>query len=265
MMARAQALGSDLRETAWRADKPDGFWVRLLLPDLARELAPPSLQLQLHWLGRQIDLPRGRSYFQVNIFTDGSWCDPKVVGFSRAGGAAVEPGEDGGVELGCYAPLPAPMQMVPEAELFFLRIGLQHTGTGPVFDVDCADILDGLRRGRVHCTAARRPLAGVWRDLWRLLEDRAWAIWQQGKVQPDAEVLFKWVPAHRSGRDVERGLLTEAERHGNQLADAAAKQGAGLRKLHPPFVEGWQYLQGRAREAAAWVAASVTHGGGLVG
>ena len=144
---------------AAEADSSGGFWAHLLVANPAAGLVPPDLALLPTWVGYELRREGGRRYLTRSVFTDGSGYDTQLGLACRVGGAVAEVDPQGAVALGFSAPLPAPLQGVPEAELFFLGLAVRWSAPPAHFSFDCQNIEKGLRRGRTWCTAAKRLFA----------------------------------------------------------------------------------------------------------
>ena len=103
------------------------------------------------------------TFMRTRVYTDGAlrqyqwWKEA-----NRAGWGIAQVSEDGNLELGCYGPLPGPIQTVPRAELYAICEALATT-TGPIrIHTDHKPIVDGLLNGREWACGPARANADLW-------------------------------------------------------------------------------------------------------
>ena len=73
--------------------------------------------------------------------------------------------------------------------------------------IDNAGVVDGWSKGKVWCTAAARPAADLWREVWRLLDD----------IGPG--IVIRKCKGHATDADVAAGRASESTKTGNEHAD----------------------------------------------
>ena len=191
-----------------------------LVVDLVVDFPGPLLVEDMVWSSTA----SGDFCFGAEAFGDGSGINIKHYRTRRCGFAVV------GVDrhrasrfLGVTAcgALPGPLQEVPVAELmalmFFLRHSLPNSEGALWFYTDCEWVVATFARGEAYATHPMRRFAGVWKALFKILDD----------VLPDRLCLnIVKVKAHASviSCDGDEELLFL--KRGNDEADAKAKEGA---------------------------------------
>jgi ribonuclease HI len=151
-------------------------------------------------------------------FVDGSVRHPREPAISTATWAAVGValGEDGmQVAWGRRGRLPHAVQHdIDGAELWAMKECLRHAAPGLPIYSDSSYVVQGiLQWGRERCIHPSNNWAGVWTELWRIIDD--WG--GPGNVD------VRKVKAHTTCQDVAEGRVTPMQRFGNNAADEWAK------------------------------------------
>ena len=120
-----------------------------------------------------------------------------------------------------YVALRGPVQTVPAAELWALRILLRHCGVSVDVASDCAFVVNGFNgaRGRERTLRPTSVPSGAWRMVWQHVDDIV-----------HGHVVVRKIRAHATRTDVRLGRVTERDRISNEAADHFAKLEANL---HP--------------------------------
>ena len=220
------------------ASPASGFWSNMLLPLPTAFAVPTTDRLVLTWSGPGM---AARAHFTGSVYTDGSAFDVQLQGAARAGGAIVQVTRSGYAYLAARAPLPGILQGVPMAELLFASLACRFCEPPMDLVVDCLAIVRGLRRGKDWCCAPGRRFAQQWLDLFRVLSDLTWAIWDSGP-RPEVQVTVRWVPAHTSMQDIGRGKISWLDHMGNRAADTLARAAALEHRIPDTITAGMEYL-----------------------
>ena len=118
-----------------------------------------------------------------------------------------------------HGPLAGWQQEVPLAESYAFFVALRYASIRVVFFTDCEFVRNTFDRGPAHSSSGWFVYAGLWRRIWRLVEDIG-----------EANVCVHWIPAHTSANAVDERRITGLQRICNGKADKLAKDGASL---HP--------------------------------
>ena len=101
---------------------------------------------------------------------------------------------------------------------------------------DNLEVVRGMERGKVFCTAATTDGADLWRRIWRILDEIG------------DRVTTRWVLGHTTWINVLEGKLTPHQHVGNDMADRAAKEARSWAEGQAPNKA--QAVQ--ARKTLAW-------------
>ena len=184
-------------------------------------------------------------------FVDGSlMCKHESQG--GQGGWAVAQIHETFHELVCSAhgamPISLPVQRrILRADSWALWQDILLSEPGATFVSDCATVLRGLERVPKWCTAARRPHADVWRQIWECFRDIG------DEARSDSVTKCK---AHLS--KAERAKLDETGRFmaaGNERADVLAKE-CVMTPAKPSCATRTRELSKRVRQSSAILAVS---------
>ena len=209
------------------------FLERLLAPSPVAELPPPQHELTINW-------EKGPGVFSGACFLDGSGLHTKFGNdFTRCGVGACAIDAWFNVVLACFAALPGDLQSVPGAESMALLAALREAVPPLTLYTDCELVVTHVARGRVWSTAASRPWAGIWHQIWLIIDE-------------EPGFAIKKVKAHRSLAQA-RAEGQEFEMKGNKEADRLAKKGASLHNVPPEILEATKALDARILEYGAWV------------
>lgn len=191
------------------------LWSRLLMPDPLFHYPPPLLECEPVWWRIPPD-----GVFTGKVYLDGSGLRGTCARRRRCGFAVVMIDEvDGGILGAMYGALPGPVQSVAAAELWALRMLLRHCMAPLDVASDCQFVVDGVTAGPAATTMPSQLHAGIWRSIWRCIDDLGRNV-----------VTVRKVLAHSSHADVAAGRISAVDRHGNAQADTFAKLGAAM---HP--------------------------------
>ncbi len=233
-----QQYGHDrLVASAWRwPDMP--LWTRCLLGDPSW-LHPEPLTGEMTVWEKQ---PVG-SILEGECYGDGSGLWPQFARLRRCGWGLVCYTRGVGVTAIAHGPLPGLQQDVPLAESFAFLMNLRHASLEVVFYTDCEFVKKTFEAGPEHSSSGWFVYAGVWRQIWRLVDDIG-----------RENVRVFWIPAHTSARAVAEGKITGLQRICNAKADEQAKKGANM---HPSDSE--------TAQRTAWAHSVVRQVGRYVG
>ena len=129
----------------------------MLLADPLADHPAPLHESQLVWFRVPPD-----GVFTGTVYLDGSglrgwWCARQC----RCGFAAVMVDGGGEVVGAIYGALPGPVQSVPAAELWALRVLLRHCMAPLDIASDCQFVVDGFQAGPEATTKATQLHAGI--------------------------------------------------------------------------------------------------------
>ena len=215
-------------------------------------LAAPSTALQIEWVG-------GQTFFEANVFTDGSGLGGTDTLAVRCGFGCAQIDDHGAIVAGCFDPLPGELQTVPGAEVLAVSCAIAASIPPLVLYTDHFNVLRDLRRGPRWCMAAERPFAAQWAAIWTVLEDVGVRIGNDDDVNDNlgwAEgfrgITVCKVPAHFSAaRAAVLGL--EWRRQGNEHADDLAKRRASPHSASEEVLDAVRRVDVRVEELAHWV------------
>ena len=167
-----------------------------------------------------------------NIYTDGSGYEPTHKELMRCGWSYVLLDEKLEVARAKHGPLEGPWQTVPKAEATALKVLLydmleETRRLGPVEGgatvlSDCKVVVDDYNCGDGSPAEASRANATVWRSILAL---------RGGLAGLGQHVRVQWIPAHKTLKDVQQGLLSLHDLVGNDHADAEAREGAAVHRV----------------------------------
>ncbi len=190
------------------------LWTRCLMSDPSWHYPPPRLDELVVWekapAGGVLD---GESY------GDGSGRRPRFARLRRCGWGLVCYTRGVGVTARAHGPLPGWQQDVPLAESYAFLITLRFASVRVCFYTDCEFVRNTFEAGPAHSTSGWFIYAGVWRQIWKYVEDIG--------VE---NVQVRWIPAHTTAKAVAEGRITGLQRICNAQADEHAKKGADM---HP--------------------------------
>ena len=66
----------------------------------------------------------------------------------------------------------------------------------------------GLKGGKAKATGDKKLYCHQWRSFFHRLDDLSWEISEADEPSPNAEVTFRWAPAHSNPEDVAKGRLS---------------------------------------------------------
>ena len=145
------------------ADIP--LWSRALFPDPAKWLQPPTSIPMTYWFKEPSD-----TLFTGSVYIDGSGSHPTQPALRRIGFGIAAVDSRGHLTGAAYGPAVYFLQNVPASELIALLTLLRHSLPPLAPKSDCQMVVDGIHRGRVWCTAADRPYADLWAEIWEVLD-----------------------------------------------------------------------------------------------
>ena len=184
-----------------------------LIPDPRVFLPAPLLTLDIKWKQR----PPG-GYFSGVVYTDGSGMHPTDRMRKRCGcGVAQMVGVV--VAGGCYAALPRLWQEVTAGEILAGTIALRHCLPPLEIRSDSLTFVEGFHEGKDYCLQVGRAYREEWVEFWRVADDIGHHNIRVGKVL-----------GHATQEMVDRGVVKEEDKIGNDASDRLAKKGA---RLHP--------------------------------
>ena len=120
-------------------------------------------------------------------------------------------------------PVQLPVQRtIKRAELWAFLHALRYVVPPMVFHTDHQGILDGVLRGKRWCCHSQRPCADVWLKIWHILDQHVLGCRTTG-------IIVAKVKAHVTATMKKNMASHELYHvHGNETADAYAKDGADL-------------------------------------
>ena len=217
---------------------------RGLLAEIDLSRYPVSPHEVMRWHMQPADgilLPRWTAYL------DGSLRDGPDRRTGRAGWAFVALDDTGAVVAAAFGVPPPWIRCIHGAELWALYAALRCSLPGVAFRSDRLAVVRTFRRGRAFATRYSEAYARLWRMIFTAFDDFD---------SPEIDIDIEWMPAHTVETDVGTACLTNgqllsaADRHGNDLADSLAKQGAELHRLPAPVLEAFN----RQHLLSAWAA-----------
>ncbi|CAK0806048.1 unnamed protein product [Prorocentrum cordatum] len=177
------------------------------------------------------------------LYLDGSAREPQYSALRCEAWAIAQCDDDGDLVAGVYGTVwrdRCPQQTAKDGEdlaawmlATLARPAVQKVNIGFSSAVPC------LRRGRVYATAPSRANARLWGRILAAFEPGAFEV--------------KKVPAPCSRQAVLDGLLTEAQRRGNEHADRLAEMGAQTHAVDRLTVGVHQALAEIAQELGRWI------------
>ncbi|CAK0826411.1 unnamed protein product, partial [Prorocentrum cordatum] len=176
------------------------------------------------------------------LYLDGSALEPQV-GALRGAGWAIAQCDDGNLVAGVYGIVwrdLCPQQTAKDGE--DLAAWMIAASTGPAVEevnIDCSHTARCLRRRRAHATAPCRANAHLRCRILAALEPGTFEV--------------KKVPAPCSRQAVLDGLLTEAQRRGNEHADRLAEMGAQMHAVDRLTVGVHHALAEIVQELGRWI------------
>ncbi|CAK0854014.1 unnamed protein product [Prorocentrum cordatum] len=177
------------------------------------------------------------------LYLDGSALEPQFGALRRAGWAIAQCDDDGNLVAGVHGTVRrdlCPQQTAKDGEDF--AVWMLANFAGPAVEevnIDGSATVTCLRRGRAYSTAPSRANAH--------LRSRVLAAFEPGTFE------VKKVPAHCSRQAVLDGLLTEAQRRGDEHADRLAKMGAQMHAVDRQTVGEHHALAEIVRELGRWI------------
>ena len=151
--------------------------------------------------------PEGDFKFTGVGFTDGAVRGGPPASARRAGWSAILVNENGAIQHGLYGSCPDAFPTSLRAELWGLLKMLELAIPPLTVWVDNAGVVNGWHKGPAWCTAAARPAADLWRQVWRVLDDIGGGI------------VIRKCKGHATEADVAAGRATVFTKTGNEQAD----------------------------------------------
>ncbi len=152
---------------------------------LIRRYIPPASEAlgegTFAWVLRPED-----GYIEGTVYSDASMLDSTVDGCQRLGWAFVACDDGGNVVAAAHGVPPRWVTSVTGAEGWALLMAARIAIPGTEFLTDSATTVHALRKGSRWATAARRPLARIWRSLHQVFDTA------------DHAKHVNWMPAHLS-------------------------------------------------------------------
>ena len=242
---RARHAPDDIRFRQPRQQDLAAF-TRALFPSVEQLVPLPAAEASFEWLVR----PTGGTV-RARFYTDGSRLDGPSALLARNGWAFVAVDAQGAVVASARGLPPRWVDDIPGTEAWALLQAAMVAEPGSDFRLDCEPCVDALGRGRAWATSAARPLARVFGLLFSAVDDTPLES-------------FVRMPAHCSMDEVGRAalgngsLLTEIDRHANDLADESAKAAVEAHRVPEAIRERVKDAAAEVRAAAMWLG-RVTH------
>ena len=165
------------------------------------------------------DLAEDAMWYIDGSLIDGSWAFAKRTGFGivivSSGGDLLAYG---------YGVPPAWVRDASGAEAWALAEALRWCPFMPKITTDCLNLVTTLRAGRAAATDARSPLARIWVDIFRALDDV--------EHLPQAMYPPLWMPSHGALHTIGATkksigyVVTAVDWRANRLVDLLAKKAA---------------------------------------
>ena len=214
------------------------LFTRGVLADVRHEAPPPDRRGEIVWHPES-----KRGHFEGHVFLDGSRFHGDDPLLARAGWGAVEVRAVGGWEVQAWGAYPGTVQCIDAAEVHAALMAVR-LGVPPLhLYSDSAFFVQGWCRGKSWYEAPGRAHADVWRRFWAAVDDFG---------GPQVLTVMK-VKAHATQAMVDGLLISEVDRWGNELADAAAKKGAACHPCLTSFLLQLEVRRKTSRECVRWL------------
>ena len=220
---------------------------RALLADLDLSAYPAAPEERFCW---HVEPPDGLLCDDWTIYLDGSLRGGPSLLTGRAGWAFVAHNTDGKVMAAAYGVPPPWIKTIHGAEMWAFYAAVRTSLPGASFRSDRLSVVGTFKKGYRHATHPAVALARLWRLIFAACDDFD---------EPQHQVDLAWIPAHTAASDVGHlrlsngEYLTAADRSGNDLADALAKQGAELHRLPEAVRQAYD----RRSRLAQWAARDI--------
>ena len=202
------------------------LWTRGLAANIA---ATPSLAIPVDEV-RCAGLAGDDPYFLGLCATDGSFRADASGEIGHGGWAAVSGA--GPTSKVIYGPLPLGQPSILAAEIFAVLQLLRHDSGIEEVAIDNLQVVKGLLRGKIFCTAAMTPFAHLWQMVWQKIDDIGLEV--VAASTGGHQIVVTKVKAHRTTAEKAEMQASELARTAlNELADEWAKAGADLQA--PPL------------------------------
>ena len=168
------------------------------------------------------DFPDDAKWYIDGSLIDGSWAFAKRIGFGIVVASPV-----GDLLAFGYGVPPDWVRDASGAEAWALAEALRWCPFMPDITTDCLNLVTTLEAGRAAATDARSPLARIWVDIFKSLDD------EEQVRQP------LWMPSHGaqhfigSAKKSNGAVVTSLDWRANRLVDLLAKKAASETRVSP--------------------------------